>query len=123
MTLRLYVDHDSSRNALVQALRRSQVDVLTAFEAGQHEAEDADQLAFATAQGRVLYSFHVGDYLRLHREHVAQGRSHAGIILARQQHYSVGEQLRRLWRVLSTRAAHEMVNRVEFLSAWASTEG
>ena len=49
---------------------------------------------------------------------LAQGKSHAGIILARQQHYSVGEQMRRLLKLIATKSAEEMKNQVEFLSAW-----
>ena len=48
------------------------------------------------------------------------GQSHAGIILAVQQRYSVGEQMRRLLRLTSTLTAEEMRNRVEFLSSWGS---
>jgi hypothetical protein len=36
----------------------------------------------------------------------------------RQQHYSVGEQLRRLLRLIASKSAGEMENWVEFLSAW-----
>lgn len=42
---------------------------------------------------------------------------HAGIILG-SQHYSVGEQMRRLLRIITTKSAEEMINQVEFLSAW-----
>jgi hypothetical protein len=46
------------------------------------------------------------------------GQSHAGIILAVQQRYTVSEQLRRLLRLISTLKAEDMHNRIEFLSAW-----
>jgi hypothetical protein len=35
-----------------------------------------------------------------------------------QQRYSVGEQMRRLLRLIDTLTAEEMRNRIEFLSAW-----
>jgi len=54
----------------------------------------------------------------LHTTYLAEGKSHAGIILARQQHYSVGEQMRRLLKLIATRSADEMRNWAEFLSAW-----
>lgn len=38
--------------------------------------------------------------------------------LARQQHYSVGEQMRRVLKVMALRSAADMRNSVEFLSAW-----
>ncbi|MEO8168753.1 MAG: hypothetical protein ABI623_10925, partial [bacterium] len=73
---------------------------------------------YATTQGYTLYSFNVGDYLRLHGEYLAKGVPHNGVVLARQQQYSVGEQLRRLLRLIAAVPAEEMINRVEFLSGW-----
>ena len=106
------------RSALVRALRARRVDVLTALEAGMIERSDEEHLEYAAKEGRVLYSFNVKDFYRLHQEYLARGRSHAGIILARQQHYSVGKEIRRLLKLVATRSAEEMRNRVEFLSAW-----
>jgi len=101
--------------ALVLALRARGVDLLTAHEAEMIERQDADHLAFAAREGRVLYSFNVADYCRLQ----AQGQAHAGLILAQQQRYPVGEQMRRLLRLIGAKPAEEMVNRIEFLSAWS----
>jgi hypothetical protein len=39
-------------------------------------------------------------------------------IILGQQNYSIGEQMRRLLRLISTKSAEEMRNQVEFLSAW-----
>lgn len=105
------------RGALVRALRAHGVDVVTALEAGMIERPDEAHLEFATREGRILYSFNVRDFHRLHQEHIARGQSHAGIILAQQQRYSVAEQMRRLLKLVSARSAEEMKNRVEFLSA------
>jgi predicted nuclease of predicted toxin-antitoxin system len=118
MKIRLYVDEDSMRHALVEALRARGVDVLTAVEAGMIERKDEEHLEYATVQGRVLYTFNVGDFHRLHTAFLKQGKSHAGIILARQQRYPVGEQMRRLLKLIAAKSAEEMRNRVEFLSAW-----
>jgi hypothetical protein len=49
----------------------------------------------------------------------AQGRSHAGLILAQQQRYPVGDQVRRLLRLVAAKSAEQMRNRIEFLSAWS----
>jgi len=69
-------------------------------------------------KGRVLCSFNVRDFYRLHSDYLAQGRPHAGIILMRQQYYSVGEQMRRILKLIASKPADEMKNWVEFLSAW-----
>jgi len=118
VTIRLYFDEDSMRRSLVRALRARGVDVITALGAGMIEREDADHLDYATQQGRVLCTFNVRDFYRLHSEYVAQGKPHAGIILMRQQYYSIGEQMRRVLRLMARRSADEMMNWVEFLSAW-----
>ena len=118
MTIRLYFDEDSMRHALIHALRARGIDVQTALDAGIIECADEEHLAFATAQGRVLCSFNVGDFYQLHTSHIAQHKAHTGIVLARQQQYSVGGYMRRLLRLMAHLTAEEMQNRVEFLSAW-----
>ena len=119
MTIRLYFDEDSMQHALVNALRARGIDVLTALEAQRIERSDEDHLDFATAQGRVLYSFNVGDFYQLHASYLEQNKSHAAIVLALQQQYGVGEQMRRLLQLIAHLTAIDMQNRVEFLSAWA----
>ena len=115
---RLYIDEDSGDRNLVQALRARGVDVVTAQEVGMIERSDEEHLQFATSRDRVLYSFNRGDFLRLHAQYLAESRGHAGILLARQQHYSVGEQMRRVLKVMALRSTADMRNCVEFLSAW-----
>ena len=56
MTIRLYFDEDSMRHALVEALRKRNVDTLTAFEAGTTEQTDEQQLEYAAARGRAIYT-------------------------------------------------------------------
>ena len=104
--------------SLVRALSVRGVDVTTALEEKMIERSDADHLYFATRQGRVLFSFNVGDFYRLHTDYLATSKRHAGIILARQQHYSIGQQMRCLLKLIATTSAEEMENRVEFISAW-----
>ena len=118
MTIRLYFDEDSMYLGLIRALRARGVDVVTALEAGMIEQPDGDHLEYATRQGRVLCTFNVGDFYRLHTEYVHQGTPHGGIILMRQQHYSIGEQMRRLLRLMASKSADEMESWVEFLSEW-----
>jgi Tfp pilus assembly protein PilZ len=56
--------------------------------------------------------------IRLYSNLMRAGENHAGLILAVQQRYSVGEQMRRLLRLIDTLKAEEMRDRIEFLSAW-----
>jgi hypothetical protein len=116
--INIYIDEDAMDSDLVAALRSRGVIVITAFEAGLTEKSDDEQLAFATRQGCVLYTFNVSDFYRLHTEWLAAGLEHAGMILAQQQRSSVGEQLRRVLRLRATTSAVRMRNQVEFLGNW-----
>jgi nitrogenase subunit NifH len=114
----LYFDEDAQDSDLIQALDLRGVSVIGAWSAGMRERKDEEHLLWAAAQNRSLYSFNVRDYCRLHAEFLVQGRSHAGIILAKQQQYSVGEQMRRLLKMIATKPVDEMTNKIEFLSDW-----
>jgi uncharacterized protein with PIN domain len=84
------MDEDSMDQRLAQALRARGVDVQTALDADMVERADEDHLAHAAEQDRVLYSFNVEDFYRLHTRFLEQGRTHAGVVLAQQQRYVVG---------------------------------
>jgi Domain of unknown function (DUF5615) len=114
----IYIDEDAVHGGLVAALRSRDVTVTTASDAGLMTKSDDEHLAYATEHGCVLYTFNVSDFYRLHAEWIDAGREHAGMILAPQQRYSVGEQLRRILRIRASASAHSMHNRVEFLGSW-----
>jgi endonuclease V-like protein UPF0215 family len=119
VTIRLYMDEDSMSHALVRALKARGVDVTTALEEGMINRSDEAHLEYATAQGRVLCTFNVADFYHIHTAFLAEDKNHAGIVLVQQQQYTVGEQMRRLLRLMSVQSAEAMQNQVEFLSAWA----
>jgi hypothetical protein len=119
VTIRLYCDEDTVRHALVAALRQRGVDVRTALDAEMIQATDDEQLAYATGDARTLYTFNMKDFCRLHGEWLATGRCHAGVVVARQQQYSVGEQMRRLLKLIAIKTRDEMHNQLEFLSDWS----
>jgi hypothetical protein len=116
--IRLYFDEDAMQHALVAALRARRVDVLTALDCGMVGKSDEEHLHHASSDGRVLYSFNIRDYSLLHGQWIASGREHSGIILAFQQRYPIGEQLRRLLHLLNRRSAAEVLSRLEYLSNW-----
>jgi hypothetical protein len=99
----------------VRGLRVRGVDVLTVDEAGLAGEPDEAQLAFASQEARVLYTFNAGDFCNLHAEFMTQGRDHAGIVVVVRQRYSVGEQIRRLARLSLSRSMEEMRNTLLFL--------
>jgi hypothetical protein len=118
MQIRLYLDEDAMDGNLVWALRVHGVDVVTALDAGLIQTPDLKHLEYASLHGRTLYSFNVSDFMALHTSCVAAGKQHAGIIFGQQQRYSVGEQMRRLVRLIQMRSAESMRDAVEFLSIW-----
>ena len=118
MTIRFYFDEDTMDADLVHALRIRGVDVTTALEQKMVRRDDIEHLELATVQRRALYSFNVGDFQRLHTEYLTQGKHHSGVILAQQQRYSVGEQMRRLLKIIARVSAEEIEDRIVFLGAW-----
>jgi hypothetical protein len=114
----LHLDEDSVNRALIRALEARGVDVTNAIDAGQAGTADAEQLEHATATGRVLFTYNVGDFFDLHTRLLQDGKSHGGLILAPQQRYSVGEQMRRILRIRQERTSEQMRARAEFLSSW-----
>src|ERR1700736_6259687 len=103
---------------LVAALRSRGVFVITVMDAGLTEKPDEEQLSFATERECVLYTFNVSDFYRLHTQWIGAGREHAGMILAPQQRFLVGEQLRRILHLRATATTSSMRNQVEFHSNW-----
>jgi hypothetical protein len=118
MQIRLYLDEDAMDGNLVWALRVRGLDVVTALDAGLIQTPDVKHLEYASLHGRTLYSFNVSDFIALHASWAAAGQQHAGIIFGQQQRYSVGEQMRRLVRLIQMRSAENMRDKVEFLSVW-----
>ncbi|MEC4814238.1 MAG: DUF5615 family PIN-like protein [Scytonema sp. PMC 1069.18] len=120
--IRLYIDEDAVERGLIQALENNGVDVVTTLEANRLAYSDEEQLIWATEQGRVIYSFNRRDFSRLHSEFLAQARNHTGIILAQQQRYSVGEQLRGLLKLITAKSAKEMIDKLEYLGNYIKSE-
>jgi hypothetical protein len=115
MNMRLYIDEDAMSRALVQGLRARGVDVTTVLDEEMVGKDDEAQLAYATDQGRVIYTFNVGDFCNLHTEYITQGKEHAGIIVVHRLHYSIGEQIRQLADLINTKTAEAMMNQLKFL--------
>lgn len=119
--IRLFIDEDSMDQRFVRALKARGVDVITVEELGTTSFTDQDQLILSTQQQRVLYTFNVGDFCQLHSVYMTQGQTHTGIIISSQE-YSVGEQMRRVLKLMATKSAEAMVNQLVFLSAYSPTE-
>jgi hypothetical protein len=115
MQIRLYIDEDAMARALVQGLLARGVDVITVLDSGMVGEPDEAQLEYSASQGRVIYTFNVGDFCKLHTDYLAQGKEHAGLIVVYRQRYSIGQQLKRLLVFIETTPAEAMRNNLEFL--------
>lgn len=118
MRIKLYLDEDSQRTSLALSLRQHGVDVLTTSEADQISKPDLYQLVFATSIGRTIYTYNVGDFAALHHEYQTQEIKHSGMIIGEQGRFGIGEEMRRLLRIIEAKSATEMENELEFLSNW-----
>ncbi|MCG3139561.1 MAG: hypothetical protein HDKAJFGB_00438 [Anaerolineae bacterium] len=72
--------------------------------------DDESQLAFATAENRVLVTFD-DDFVALS----ASGKEHVGIAYCHQDKYTIGELIYELLVLANAMSADEMKNHVEFL--------
>ena len=104
----------------VQALRSRNVDVLTVADVGMLHRSDEEQIDWARQNGRVVFSFNTRDFYRLHTTIIEQGLSHAGIILAPQQRYGIGDLMRGVLKLINTKSSEEMQGQLEFLNNWLS---
>lgn len=68
---------------LADELRRRGYDAVSCLEAGRsnQEINDAEQLAFATAEGRAILTANAVDFVVLDAEWKAAGHAHAGIMV------------------------------------------
>lgn len=83
--LRFQLD-EHLNNAIARAVRRAGLDVVTTAEAGLLGVSDADQLAHAHAEGRVMVT-QDADFLRLHY----RGASHSGLAYSPRDSRSIGQ--------------------------------
>jgi hypothetical protein len=106
---------DAEQAVVIAGLVRAGFDTLTTTQATRLGTLDAEQLRYATEQGRVFYSLNARDLVRIHGEWLSAGTNHAGIIVIPYQRRLVREKLRRLSSLLTTISAEDFSNRLEFL--------
>lgn len=110
--IRLYIDEDV-HESIAPELRRRGYDVLNTREVNRRGLSDAEQLAYAAAENRTLFSFNAADYTALHKEYLDQGREHAGVVISNQ--IPIGEAIRRLLILLDRVSADEMQTQLRWL--------
>ena len=109
----LHLDADASIKALANALRERGHDVTrTPNDWMPANASDREQLLGATAQGRVIFTFNVRDFLVLAKKHP----SHAGILLAAQTRWSLAELTDALDHALSITNEKDWIGQIHWLN-------
>lgn len=108
-TIRFHLDEHVAR-AVAEGLRRLGIDVTTTADAGLLGAEDSDQIAYALAQSRVIFT-EDADFLIW----AVAGDPHAGVVYCHQQTRTIGQIIRALELVWHVYEPDEMKNRVEFI--------
>jgi predicted nuclease of predicted toxin-antitoxin system len=112
-TIKLLLDEDVWLG-LAETLRQRGYDVLHVYEVERGGRPDAEQLAYAAHEQRMLLTHNAGDFAWLAREYCEDNRGHAGIVLSPQ--ISKGELVRRTLNLLGALSAEEVVDTVRFLS-------
>jgi peptidoglycan/xylan/chitin deacetylase (PgdA/CDA1 family) len=112
---RLHLDADVSYRSLLRALQEKGHDVTrTPADWMPLDASDRQQLLEATARGRVLLTFNIGDFVRL-----AQGIPvHGGIVLAHQREWTLATLIRAVDRLLTETKATDWPGQVRWLNDW-----
>ena len=107
--LRFHLDENVAFGVAV-GLRGRGFDVTTTTDAGLNRASDADQIAFARSQARVVVT-HDDDLLIL----AASGVVHSGIAYCGMNCKSIGYIVRRLTALSLERGGESMIDVVVFL--------
>jgi predicted nuclease of predicted toxin-antitoxin system len=110
--IRLYLDEDVHK-AVAPALQARGFDAVSVHGLRHYGWSDAEHLAYAAAEGRVIFTFNAADYIALHKDCLSQGKSHAGIIVSRQ--HAIRETVRRLLDLLNRVAGDEMKNQFRWI--------
>ena len=109
----LHLDADASIKALVNTLQARGHNVTrTPNDWMPADASDREQLLGATAQGRVIFTFNIRDFLVLAKKHP----KHAGILLATQSRWSLAGLTDALDHALSNTEEKDWRGQVRWLN-------
>ncbi len=108
----LYFDEDV--NVLIADLLQSRgFDAITARDAGQLHATDAEQLTYAVSQSRTLVTHNRTDFEELVQRYFNSGQTHYGVIFAVRR--PPQEIAQRLLVILNQITSDEMQNQVRYI--------
>ena len=105
LPVKVLLDHHYPK-ALVQALRESGIDAVSASEVGMQLASDEEILEYCRGEERVVLTNNHSDFAQIARNWIIVGRSHCGIV------YTSDQSLPR-----TVANAHQIVRRINMLIA------
>ena len=112
---RLHLDADTSSRALHDALLKRGHDVTrTPNDWMPLDATDENQLLRATANGRLIFTFNIGDFQALANLYP----QHAGIVLAAQRSWTLSALIAALDRMLTETSSEEWTGQLRWLNHW-----
>jgi hypothetical protein len=112
---KLHLDADASQKALLEALLNQGHDVTRTPAPGlPFDADDDYQLLWATAQGRIIFTHNIRDFI--HKTELFP--NHRGILLAHRSSYSLKDLIRLLDDALTSSSAEDWIGQVRWLSDW-----
>jgi len=111
--LTLHLDENIPSN-IAEGLKRLDIPISTAQDAGLLAAEDEQHLSYAAATGSVLLT-HDADFLKIADERRQQGASHPGIIYAHPRKFGVGVLIKKVAAVARENDFPDLENKVLFL--------
>ena len=112
---RLHLDADTSSRALHDALLKRGHDVTwTPNDWMPLDATDENQLLRATANGRLIFTFNIGDFQALANLYP----QHAGIVLAAQRSWTLSALIAALDRILTETSSEEWTGQLRWLNHW-----
>ncbi len=113
--IKLYLD-ENVPEAIAMALRLRGYDVMTVREAGRKSLSDAEQLKYASSENRVVFTFNIADFYKIHSEFIKKGFNHNDIILSKQ--HSIGVIVKALLKLLSNINSKNIRNNIIWLTDW-----
>ncbi|MFZ6007069.1 MAG: DUF5615 family PIN-like protein [Nitrospirota bacterium] len=110
--IKLYLDEMIPID-LALILKQYNYDVLSAKDAGMLGKNDLEQFAFTASQGRAILTFNIGDFTKLHRTWLEEGKYHKGIIISPE--IKIAELIRLTLKLLAVTKDGEIDSQLRFL--------
>ena len=113
--IKLYLDENVPEGIAI-ALRLRGYDVITVKEVGKKGLSDLEQLKYAFSENRIIFTFNIADFYKIHSEFIKKDLKHCGIILSKQLPIKI--IIKALLKLLSKIESEKIKNNIIWLSDW-----